>query len=162
MSNSLRPHGLQHTRLPCPSPTPGVHPNSCLLSWWCHPAISSSVVPFSSPLQSFPASGSFQMSQFFTSGGQSIGVSDSASISSSVQKVTKYVSQAYYEWSRGKKSMLKCLAQSKTSSVEFTHSSNGANLALPPPLHWYCECHQPPSRCLIQWNFTIFIFGSPR
>ena len=63
VSNSLRPHGLQHARPPCPSPTPGVHPNSCPLNWWCHPTISSSVVPFSSCPQSFPASGSFQMSQ---------------------------------------------------------------------------------------------------
>ena len=74
------PNGLQHTRLPCPSPTHGAYSNSCLLSWWCHPAISSSVVPFSSRLQSFPASGSFQMSQFFTSGGQSIAVSALASV----------------------------------------------------------------------------------
>ena len=84
MSNSLRPHGLapmvQHTRLPCPSPTPGVYSNSCSLSQWCHPIISYSVVPFSSCLQSFPPSGSFPMSQFFTSGGQSIGVSVSASV----------------------------------------------------------------------------------
>ena len=72
LSNSLRPHELQHTRPPCPSPTPGVYSNSCPLSRWCHPAISSSVVPFSSHLQSFPASGSFQLSQFFTSGGQSL------------------------------------------------------------------------------------------
>ena len=70
--NSLWPHGLQHTRLPCPSPTPRVYSDSCPLSRWWHPTISSSVVPFSSCLQSFPASGSFQMSQFFTSGGQSI------------------------------------------------------------------------------------------
>ena len=80
MSNSLQPHGLQHTSLPCPSPTPGAYSNSCALHRWCHPTISSSVVPFSSCLQSFPASGSFPMSQFFTSGGQSIGVSASASI----------------------------------------------------------------------------------
>ena len=80
MSNSLWPHRLQHTRPPCPSPTPGVYPNSRLLSRWCHPTISSSVIPFSSCLQSFPASGSFQMSQFFTSGGQSIGVSASTSV----------------------------------------------------------------------------------
>ena len=80
MSNSLRPHEPQHTRPPCPSPTPGVHPNSCPLSWWCYPTISSSVVPFSSCLQSFPASGSFPMSQFFASGCQSIGVSASASV----------------------------------------------------------------------------------
>ena len=80
MSDSLQPHGLQYTRLPCPTPTPGVYSDSCPLNWWCHPTISSSVTPFSSRLQSFPASGSFQMSQFFVSGGQSIGVSASASV----------------------------------------------------------------------------------
>ena len=73
MSDSLWPHGLQHTRPSCPSSTTGVYSNSCPLSWWCHQTISSSVVPFPSHLQSFPASGSFQMSQLFTSGGQSIG-----------------------------------------------------------------------------------------
>ena len=77
VSDSSRPHGLQHTRPPCPSLTPGAYSNSCPLSWWCHPTISSSVVPFSSHLQSFPASGSFPMSQFFPSGGQNIGVSAS-------------------------------------------------------------------------------------
>ena len=80
VSHSLQPHGLQHSRPPCPSPTPGVYSNSCPLSRWCHPTISSSVVPFSCCLQSLPASESFPMSQFFTSGGQSIGVSASASI----------------------------------------------------------------------------------
>ena len=80
LSDSLWPHGLQHTRPPCPSPTPGVHSNSCPLSSWCHPTISSSVVPFSFCPQSFPASGSFQMSQFLVSGGQSIGVSASTSV----------------------------------------------------------------------------------
>ena len=80
MSDSLRPHGLQQTRLPCPSPTPGIYSNSCPLSQWCHPTISSSVVPFSPCLQSFPASGSFQMSQLFTSGGKSTGVSASVSV----------------------------------------------------------------------------------
>ena len=79
VSDSLWPHGLQHTRLPCPSPTPRVYSNSCPSSRWCHPTISSSVVPFSSHLQSFP-SGSFPMSQFFIQGGQSIGVSASASV----------------------------------------------------------------------------------
>ena len=78
--DSLRPHGLQHTRPPCPSPTPRVYSNSCPLCRWCHPTILSSVVPFSSHLQSFPASRSFQISQFFESGGQSIGVSASASV----------------------------------------------------------------------------------
>ena len=80
MSDSLRPRGLQHARPPCPSPTPEVYSDSCPLSRWCHPTISSSVIPFFSRLQSFPASGSFQMSQFFTSGGQSIGVSASTSV----------------------------------------------------------------------------------
>ena len=70
ISDSLRSHGLQHARPPCPSPTPGVYPNSWPLSRWCHPTTSSSVIPFSSHLQSFPASGSFQMSQFFTSVGK--------------------------------------------------------------------------------------------
>ena len=72
MSDSLLPHGPQHARPPCPLTTPGVYPNSCPLSRWCHPTISSSVVPFSSCPQSFPASGSFQMIQLFTAGGQSI------------------------------------------------------------------------------------------
>ena len=76
---TLRPHELQHAMPPCPTPAPGDHPNSCPLSWWCHPTISSSVVPFSPCPQSFPASGSFQMSQLFASGGQSIGVSASTS-----------------------------------------------------------------------------------
>ena len=80
VSNSLRPHEPQHTRLPCPSPTPRVYSNSCPSLKWCHPTISSSVISFSSCPQSFPASGSFKMSQLFTSGGQSIGVSASASI----------------------------------------------------------------------------------
>ena len=80
MSDSLWPHGPQHARPPCPSPAPRVHPNSCPLSQWCHPTISSSVVPFSSCLQSFPALGSFPMSQLFTSGGQSIGASDTTSV----------------------------------------------------------------------------------
>ena len=77
---TLRPHGLQHARLPCPSLTPGTYSNSCPSRRWCHPTISSSVVPFSSCLQSFPASGSFQMSQPFASGGQRIGVSALASV----------------------------------------------------------------------------------
>ena len=78
--NSLRPHRLQHARLPCPSPTPRACSNSCPSSQWCHPTISPSVIPFSSSLQSFPESGAFPMSQFFASGGQSIGVSASASV----------------------------------------------------------------------------------
>ena len=80
MSDSLWPHGLQHARLPCPSPTPRACSNSCPLSQWCYPTISSSVIPFSSCLQSSSTSGYFQMSQFFTLGGQSIGTSASASV----------------------------------------------------------------------------------
>ena len=80
VSDSLRPHESQHARPPCLSPTPGVYSNSCPSSWWCHPTISSSVVPFSSCPQSLPASGSFQMNQLFTWGGQSTGVSASASV----------------------------------------------------------------------------------
>ena len=80
VSNSLQPHESQHARPPCPSPTPKVYSNPCPSSWWCHPAISSSVVPFSSCPQSLPASGSFHMSQLFAGGGQSIGVSASASV----------------------------------------------------------------------------------
>ena len=77
VSNSLQPHEPQHASPPCPSPTARVHPNPCPLCWWCYPSISSSVMPFSSCPQSFPASGSFQMSQLFTLGGQSTGVSAS-------------------------------------------------------------------------------------
>ena len=80
VSNSLRPHEPQHASPPCPSPTPGVHPNPCPLSRWCHPTISFSLIPFSSCPQSFPASGSFPMSQLFASGGQSIGVSALTSV----------------------------------------------------------------------------------
>ena len=80
VSNSLRPHKPQHTRPPCPSPTPRGHPNLCPSSRWCHSTILSSVIPFSSCLQSFPASGSFQISQLFASGGQSTGVSASTSV----------------------------------------------------------------------------------
>ena len=81
VSDSLQPHELKHARLACPSPAPRVYPNSCPLSCWCHPTISSSaIVPFSSRLQSFPVSGSFQISQFFASVDQSIGVSASSSV----------------------------------------------------------------------------------
>ena len=80
VSDFMWPHELQHSRLPCPLPAPGFHPNPCPLNQWCHPIISSSVIPFSSCPQSFPASGSFPMSQLFTSCGQSIGVSASTSV----------------------------------------------------------------------------------
>ena len=91
VSNSLWPHGLQHTRLPCPSPNPGACSNSCPSSRWCYTAISSSVIPFSSWLQPFSASGSFPMSQFFASGGQSIGASASAVIISPWDSLLAFV-----------------------------------------------------------------------
>ena len=119
VSNSLQSHGLQHTRPPCPSPTPGVYPNSCPLSQWCHPTISSSVVPFSSHLQSFPASGSFQMSQLFASGGQSIGVSASTSVlpmntqdwsplgwTGWISLKSKELSKVFYTWTTVQKHQL--------------------------------------------------------
>ena len=85
VSDSSQPHGLQHSRLPCPSSTPGAYSNSCPSSWWYHPTISSSVVPFSSRLQSFPASGSVPISQFFPSGGHSIGISASSVLPMNIQ-----------------------------------------------------------------------------
>ena len=91
VSDSLQPHGLQHARSPCPSSTPRAYSNSCPLSRWCHPTISSSVIPFSSCLQSFPASGSFQMSQFFISGGQSI-----KSFSFSISPSNEYSGLIYF------------------------------------------------------------------
>ena len=98
MSDSLWPHGLQHTRLPCPSPTPRACSNSRALSRWCHPTSSSSVIPFSSRLPSFPASGSFPMSQFFTSGGQSIGASASASASVLPMNIQDWVPLVLTGW----------------------------------------------------------------
>ena len=90
MSDSLRPHEPQHTRPPCPSPTPGVYPNPRPLSQWCHPTISSSIVLFSSCPQSFPASGSFQMGQLFASGGQNIGALASTSVKLGLLKCSLY------------------------------------------------------------------------
>ena len=123
VSDSLQPHEPQHARPPCPSPTPGVHPNPCPLSWWCHPTISSSVVPFSSCPQSFPASGSFPMSQFFSSGGQSIGVSASASVllmniqdwfhlglTGLISSQSKELSRTFSKYLNSKASILQCSA----------------------------------------------------
>ena len=98
MSYSLQLHGLQHTRRPCPLPTPRVYSNSCPLSQWCLPTISSSVSPFSSSPQSFPASGSFLVSQFFASGGQSIGVSVSASASVLPMNIQDWLPLGWTSW----------------------------------------------------------------
>ena len=117
MSDSLRPHELQHTRPPCPSPTPGIYSNSCPSSWWCHPAISSSVIPFSSCPQSLPGSGSFPMSQLFTWGGQRIGVSASTSV----------LPMNTQDWSLGRTGWI-CLQSKELSSLLQHHSSNASIL----------------------------------
>ena len=112
VSSFLRPHGLQHARPPCPSPTPRVYSNSCPLSWWYHPTISTFVVPFSSRLQSFPASGSFQINQLFTSGGQSTGVSASTSV---LQK--QHLKTVVRIWDNySSKSLNESIAQSRHST----------------------------------------------
>ena len=105
VSNSLWPHRLQHARPSCPSPTPRVCAKSCPLSQWCHPTISSSVAPFTSHLQSFPASGSFQMSQFFASGGQSIRVSASTSVL--LMNIQDWFPFGIYKWAYSKLRSLK-------------------------------------------------------
>ena len=118
VSNSLWPHRLQHARPPCPSPTPGACSNSCPLSQWCHPTILSSAIPFSSCLQSFPASGSFQTSQFFASGGQSIGLSASGSVlpmkdpkQSIVEKIQWNLDQEYLSTMPGCFSPFHCIGK---------------------------------------------------
>ena len=112
---TLPTHGLQHTRPPCASPTPGVYPNSCPLSRWCHPAISSSAVPFSSCPQSFPASRSLPLSQFFTSGGPSIGVSASTSVLP--MNIHNWFSLGWTGWISLQSKTLKSLLQHHSSKV---------------------------------------------
>ena len=111
VSNSLWPCELQHARPPYPSPTAGVYPNPCPLSWWCHPTISSSVVPFSSCPQPFPASGSFQMSQLLASGGQSIGFSASTSVLPVIGKYYIFMDSRYVFKSVVTKRLLSILLQ---------------------------------------------------
>ena len=113
ISDSLRPLGLQHARLPCPSPTPGAYSNSCPLYQWCHPTISSSVIPFCSRLPSFPASGSFPVSQLFASDGQSIGISPSASVLP--MKIQDWFPLGLTDWTSLQSKGLKSLLSSKTS-----------------------------------------------
>ena len=136
MSDSLQPHGLQHARLPCPSPTPRAYSNSCSSSQWCHPTILSSVVSFSSCLQSFPASGSFPVSQFFTSGGQRIGASASAS-------VPPMNIQDWFplEWTGGISLQSKGLSRVFSNTTVQKHPFFGAQLFFGPALtsihdHW--------------------------
>ena len=117
VSNSLQPHESQHARPPCPSPTPRVHPNSCPLSWWCHPSISFSVVPFSSCPQSLPASQAFPMSQLFTSGSQSIGVSASASVLP--MNIQDWSPLGWTGWSLAVQGTLKSLLQDTVQKHQF-------------------------------------------
>ena len=125
VSDSLQPHGLQHTRPPYPLPTPRVYPNSCPLSRWCHPTISSSVALFSSCLQSFPASGSFLMSQLFTSDCQGIGASASASV------LSVNIQGWFPLGLTGLVSLLsKRLSRIFTSTTTWKHLSFGAQLSL--------------------------------
>ena len=121
VSSCLRRHELQQARLPCPSPTPGAYSNSCPLSQWCHLTISSSVVPFPSCFQSFPASGSFQMCQFFASGGQSIGVSASASVPQWIFRIDFF--QDGLVGSPGSPGALKSLLQHHSSKASILQHS---------------------------------------
>ena len=118
VTNSLWLHGLQHGRRPCPSPIPGVYSDSCPLSWWCHPAISSSLVPFSPCLQSLPAPGSFQMSQFFPSISQSIEVSALASVPP--RNIQDWLSLGYIGWiSSQSKGLLRIFSNNTVQKHQF-------------------------------------------
>ena len=122
LSNSLRPYGLQHTRLPCPSPAPRAYSNSCPSSWWCYPTISSSAIPFFSCLQSYPASGSFPMSQFFSSGGQSIGASASTSVLP--MKIQDWLPLGWTSWiSLQSKGLSSLLQQHSSKASVLQHSA---------------------------------------
>ena len=167
MSNFLWPHGLQYSRLPCPSLSPRVCSNSCLLSQWCHPTISSSVVPFSSCLQSFPASGSFPMSQLFASGGQSIAASASV-LSMNIQSWSPWGSTGLI--SLLSKGLARVFSSSKVSicwhsaffMFQLSHlylitglkvQSKGAGKALV-PLQAFLASFQPSGGC---WGSLIFL-----
>ena len=128
VSDSLRPHGLQHARLPCPSLTLGVNSNSCPLSRWCHLTILSSVAPFSSCLQSFPTSGPFQMSQFFVSDGQSIGASASASVLP--MNIQDWFPLGWTVWiSLQSKGIPRVFSNTTVQKHQFFNAVQGSNLA---------------------------------
>ena len=147
MSDFWWPHGLQHARPPCPSPAPRVYSDSCPLSRWCHPAISSSVIPFSSCPQSFPASGSFQMSQFFTSGGQSIGVSASASdLRMNIQDWFPL------EWTGWISLLSKWLSRVFSSTTVQKHQFFGAQPSLWINSHLYMTTGK--TKALTRWTFV--------
>ena len=128
VSDSLWPHGLQHARPHCPSPTPGVYSNSCPLSRWCHSTTSSSVIPFSSRLQSFPASGPFQMSQFFVSDGQSTGASASASVLP--MNIQDWFPLGWSGWiSLQSKGLSRVFSNTTVQKHQFFNAVQGSNLA---------------------------------
>ena len=150
MSDSLRPHELQHARPPCPSPTPGVHPNSCPLSWWCHPAISSSVVPFSSCPQSLPASESFPMSQLFAWGDQSIGVSALASVlPMNTQDWSPLV------WTGWTSLLSKGLSRVFSNTTVQNHQFFGAQLSSQSNSHSHTWPLEEKCKSKLQWDITL-------
>ena len=157
VSDSLRPHESQHARPPCPSPTPGAYPNPCPLSQWCHPTISSSVVLFSSCPQSFPASGSFQMSQLFAWGGQSIGVSASTSVLP--MNTQDWSSFGWTGWiSLQSKGLSRVFSNTTVKKQQFLRSPK-FNLSYHPTqlVYWQVLSTQLP-RCYLQ---SIHFFPSP-
>ena len=147
VSNSLRPHGLQHARSPCSSPTPRVYLNSGPSSWWCHPTISSSVVPFSSCLHSFPASRSFPVSQLFTSGGHCIGVSASPSVLP--MNTQDWSPLGWTGWISSQSKRLKSLLQHHSSKASIVRRSAFIIFQLS---HTYMTTGK--TRALARWNFV--------
>ena len=154
VSHSLWPHVLQHTRVPCPSPIPEAHSNSCPSNWWCHPIISSSVIPFTSYLQSFPTSGSFQMSLCFTSGGQSIGVS--ASVPVFPKNIQDWFSLGWTGWislqSKG-------LSRVFSSSIVQKHQFFGAQLSLRSNSHPYITTGKTLTRRTLVGKVISLLLG---
>ena len=129
VSDSLQPHGRQHSRLPCPSPTPRIYSNSCPSSRWCHPTILSSVIPFSSRLQSFPASGSFPRSHFFATGGQNIGVSASKSVLP--MNIQNWFPLGWADWiSLQSKGLSRCLLQHQIGSFKILRSDRESSIII--------------------------------
>ena len=164
-SNSLGPHGLQHVRLPSPSPSPGVHSNSCPLSRWCHLTIASSLVPFSCHLQSFPASGSFPISQFFASGDQSIGVS--ASTSDLPMNIQDWFPLGWTGWiSLQSKGLLRVFSNITVQKHQFLDAQlslwSNAHIHTPPLEKPQLSnassliCHESLFSCLFQGSFFAF------
>ena len=148
VSNSLRPQGLQHARPPCPLPTSGVHSNSCPLSWWCYPTISSSFVPFSSCLQSFPASGSFPVSQFSTLDGQNIGASASASVLP--MNIQDWFLLGFTGWvSLQPKGLSRVFSSTTIQNHQFFWHSAFFMVQLP---HWQLE-----KQAFTIWTFVCFV-----